>query len=54
MGSTETLDCQVKNDVEVIFHSWTFFPSNGDAKKENIELNPRYIISYLEKVVCIY
>ena len=27
-GTSESLECQVEKDVEIVFHEWNFYPSN--------------------------
>ena len=42
-GNTETLECRVSKDLEIIFHGWDFYPSNPNRSLiENIDANSRF------------
>ena len=56
-GVTETLECQVQKDVEVIFHGWYFYPSNSsERQKLNTDpnsTNTRYVL-YYNSCICFW
>ena len=44
--ATETLECQVQKDVEVIFHGWYFYPSDSSERRMLTIDGDRYVLYY--------